>query len=98
MIFYSTSTISSRYLAFDDKNENGLSPELKTGPTFFMSINFTIVEKSASKAMWSRFVSLWEITRYLSLKGRGTKQSSARSVLTQNEHFKKKKTLESNKI
>ena len=148
MIFYSTSTISSRYLAFDDKNEKGLSPELKTGPTFFKSIecfhsrdhhlckfigtkesvcirkefnshrtglghqhgrrfivlghqygrrdvmwkhsiNFTIVEKSASKAMWSRFVSLWEITRYLSLKGRGTKQSSAGSVLTQNEHFKK---------
>ena len=58
MIFYSTSTISSRYLAFDDKNENGLSPELKTGPTFFKFINFTIVEKSASKAMWSRFVSL----------------------------------------
>ena len=51
MIFYSTSTISSRYLAFDDKNENGLSPELKAGPTFFKFINFTIVEKSASKAM-----------------------------------------------
>lgn len=87
MIFYSTSTISSCYLAFYDNNENGLSPEIKTGPIFFKSINFTIVEKSASKAMWSRFVSLWEITRYLSLKGRGTKQSSARSVLTRNEHF-----------
>lgn len=54
MIFYSNSTISSCYLAFDDKNENGLSPEIKTGPTFFKSINFTIVEKSASKAMWLR--------------------------------------------
>ena len=49
MIFYSTSTISSRYLAFDDKNENGLSPELKTGPTFFTSTNFTILENPHQK-------------------------------------------------